>query len=179
MLEVAGKEIPCMRGLIKVNDARATLRFAVPIASSVIFFMLVIPSSRLLLHAALKIYPLNFDKCSMFMTKTRGLWKGNWLFRVDCSKTWNFRISIRYRDSTFNLEREYWNIEKPISAFCSTSANLPGQNLQHSSATLICSLGGHGSGGHLVSVSNRWQVKLPSKQSHSTHCFGETFSPWS
>jgi len=40
-LKVAGKEIPCMRGLIKVNDARAmrtTLRFAVPVAKLSVTF---------------------------------------------------------------------------------------------------------------------------------------------
>lgn len=57
-LRVAGKEIPCMRGLIKVNDARAmrtTLRFAVPVAKLCYFFMLVILSGSLSQHAALKI----------------------------------------------------------------------------------------------------------------------------
>lgn len=40
-LKVAGKEIPCMRGLIKVNDARAmrtTLRFAVPGRKALLLF---------------------------------------------------------------------------------------------------------------------------------------------
>lgn len=70
MLVVARKEIPCMRGLIKVNDARATLRLLLrPDCESYVLIISCLSLSFKLIAAACRavvgIRPLNFATCDV------------------------------------------------------------------------------------------------------------------